>query len=112
MHADHRGVDHLDSGILGSSKCVYDAAPDISPPPTDEAVVDVVDGPNISGRSRQGAPERKTQNMPLRTRRSLTRAPKFRSLNDRGLTGRNASGQVPVGRLRGQSGHQPADNLR
>lgn len=39
MHADNRGVDHLDSGILGSSKCVYDAAPDISPPPTDEAVV-------------------------------------------------------------------------
>lgn len=38
MHADNRGVDHLDSGIFGS-KCVYDAAPDISPPPTDEAVV-------------------------------------------------------------------------
>lgn len=39
MHADNRGVDHLDSGIVGSSKCVYDAAPDTSPPPTDEAVV-------------------------------------------------------------------------
>lgn len=39
MHADNRGVDHLDSGILGSSKCVYDAASDISAPPTDEAVV-------------------------------------------------------------------------
>jgi hypothetical protein len=39
MHADNRGVDHLDSGIMGSGKCVYDAAPDTSPPPTDEAVV-------------------------------------------------------------------------
>jgi hypothetical protein len=38
-HADNRGVDHLDSGVVGSSKCVYDAAPDTSPPPTDEAVV-------------------------------------------------------------------------
>jgi hypothetical protein len=39
----------------------------VSPPPTDEAVA------NFSGRSRQGAPERKTQKMPSRTRRSLTR---------------------------------------
>jgi hypothetical protein len=39
MYADNRGVDHLDSGIMGSGKCVYDAAPDTSPPPTDEAVV-------------------------------------------------------------------------
>jgi len=38
MHADYRGVDHLDTGIMGSRKCVYDA-PDTSPPPTDEAVV-------------------------------------------------------------------------
>ena len=54
MDADNGGVDHLDSGIVGSSKCVYDAAPDTSPPPTDEA-------------------ERKTQKMPLRIRRSFTR---------------------------------------
>jgi hypothetical protein len=33
-------------------------------------------------------------------------------LNHRGLARRNASGQAPVGRLRGRSGHQPADNLR
>jgi hypothetical protein len=32
MHADNGGVDHLDSGIMGSGKCVYDAAPDTSPP--------------------------------------------------------------------------------
>src|ERR1700756_1690035 len=73
MHADYRGVDHLDSGIVGSSKRVYDAAPDPSPPSTDEAVVACGVRTNISGRSRQGAPDRKTQKMPLRTRRSLTR---------------------------------------
>src|SRR5215510_15318117 len=39
MHADAGGVDHLHSGIVGSSKCVHDTAPDTSPPPTDEAVV-------------------------------------------------------------------------
>jgi hypothetical protein len=73
MHADNRGVDHLDSGIMDGCKCIYDAAPDISLPPADEAVVAWVYGPNVSGRSRQGAPERKTQKMPLRTRRSYTR---------------------------------------
>src|SRR5262249_7808998 len=39
MHADNGGVDHLDSGIVGSGKCVYEAAPDTSPPPADEPVV-------------------------------------------------------------------------
>ena len=39
MHADNGGVDHLDSGIMGSGKCVYDAAPDTGPPPADEPVV-------------------------------------------------------------------------
>ncbi len=39
MHADSRGVDHLDSGIMASRKCVYDAAPETSLPPAYEAVV-------------------------------------------------------------------------
>jgi hypothetical protein len=39
LHADNGGVDHLDSGIMGSGKCVYDAAPDTRPAPADEAVV-------------------------------------------------------------------------
>ena len=39
MHAYNGGVDHLDSGIMGSGKRVYDAAPDTRPPPADEAVV-------------------------------------------------------------------------
>ncbi len=37
MHADNRSVDHLDSGIVGSGKRVYDAAPDTGPPPPNEA---------------------------------------------------------------------------
>src|SRR6516225_5972868 len=39
MHTDNGGVDHLDSGIVGSGKCVYDVAPDTSPPPADETVI-------------------------------------------------------------------------
>src|SRR5437879_5562512 len=39
MHADNRGVDHLDSGIMGTGKCVDDAAPDTSPPPPNKSVV-------------------------------------------------------------------------
>ena len=39
MHADNGGVDHLDSSIMGSGKCVYDAAPDTSPPPADDTVI-------------------------------------------------------------------------
>jgi hypothetical protein len=39
MYTDNGGVDHLDSGIVGSGKCVYDAAPDTSPPPADETVI-------------------------------------------------------------------------
>src|SRR4051794_17679255 len=38
MHADNGGVDHLDSGIMGSGERVDDAAPDTSPPPADEPV--------------------------------------------------------------------------
>jgi hypothetical protein len=39
MHADNRGIDHLDSGIMGTGKCVDDAAPDTSPPPPNKSVV-------------------------------------------------------------------------
>lgn len=39
MHADYRGVDHLNSRIMGRGKCIDDAAPDTSPPPSNEAVV-------------------------------------------------------------------------
>jgi hypothetical protein len=39
VHTDNGGVDHLDSGIVGSGKRVYDAAPDTSAPPADETVI-------------------------------------------------------------------------
>lgn len=37
MPTDNRVVDHLDSGIVGNGKCVYDAAPDTSPPPANKS---------------------------------------------------------------------------
>jgi len=39
MHADNRGVDHLDSRIVGGGKSIYDTAPDTSSPPANEAIV-------------------------------------------------------------------------
>lgn len=39
MYTDNEGVDHLDSGIMGSGKCVNDAAPDAGPSPADETVI-------------------------------------------------------------------------
>jgi hypothetical protein len=32
MHANNRGIDHLNSGIMGRGKCIYDAAPYASLP--------------------------------------------------------------------------------
>jgi hypothetical protein len=70
MYADNECVDHLDRLIMRGSERTHDPAPDASPPPTNEAVVAVVRGP---GGSRHNAPDRKTQKIPLRTRRSSTR---------------------------------------
>jgi hypothetical protein len=42
MHADNRGVDHLDSGIMGSGQCIYETAPDAGPAPADEAIEQVL----------------------------------------------------------------------
>jgi hypothetical protein len=113
MHANNGGVDHLDSSIVSTGKRVYDAAPDTSPPPADETV--------IAGRVRTKmirqiaprCPDRRTQKMPLRTRRSFTRgtprglfgsiglmvirefvahdsSPQFGSLNHEGLANANS----------------------
>jgi hypothetical protein len=74
MHADNGGIDHLDSGIMSRGKYVYYAAPDTSPPPANEAVVARGVWTKRLGQITPGcAPDRKTQKMPLRTRRSFTR---------------------------------------
>jgi hypothetical protein len=73
MHADNGGVDHLNSGIMGGGKRFYDAAANTGPPPPNEAVVASGVWPNAAGRSSQGAPDRRTQKMPFRTRLSFTR---------------------------------------
>lgn len=67
------GVDHLDSGIMGGGKCVYDAAPNTSPPPADETVIAGRVRAKVTRQIVPRSPERRTQKMPLRTRRSFTR---------------------------------------
>ncbi len=73
MHADNGDIDHLDSGIMGRGKRTYDAASDASAPPADQAVVASGEWAKPVGRSRLGAPDRRTQKMPFRTRLSFTR---------------------------------------
>ena len=96
---------------MGSGKCVYDAAQTPAHRQRRKWFQRVLYEANASGRSRQGAPDRKTQKIPLRTRRSFTRgtprglfehrldgnlfiigefvahdsSPQFRSLNQGGL---------------------------
>src|SRR5712692_1469721 len=38
IHADNRGVDHLDSGIIGIGERVHDTAPHAGPPPAKRGV--------------------------------------------------------------------------
>lgn len=67
---------------MGSGKCVY---PDISLPPTDEAVVAVGKRTKRVGQITPRCSERKTQKMPLRTRRSFTRGTPRGLLGSMGL---------------------------
>src|SRR3974390_2409567 len=83
MHAYNRRVDHLNGGVMDTCQCIHDPLPDACSTSANEAVV-------ASGirteRLRQvapWAPDRKTQKMALRTRRSFTRG------TPRGLFGRN-----------------------
>jgi hypothetical protein len=39
VHADDRGVDHLNGGVMGSGECVHNPALDPSPSPTNESLV-------------------------------------------------------------------------
>jgi hypothetical protein len=39
MNAHNRRVDHLDGGVMSSSQCVHDPAPDARPTPANEAIV-------------------------------------------------------------------------
>src|SRR4029450_1943954 len=68
----------LSKGLASTEAQVVHAAsasmiPDACPPPTNEAIVAGHTWTVGSGRSRQEAPERNTQRMPFRTRRSSTR---------------------------------------
>jgi hypothetical protein len=81
VYANDGRVDHLHRRVMVGAQCIHDPVPHASSAPANEAIV--VRGPKLTGRSRHGAPDRKTQKMPLRTRRSFTRG------TPRGLFGRN-----------------------
>jgi hypothetical protein len=70
MNAHDGCVDHLHGGVVGLGERAHNPRPDTRASPANETVV--------AGRIRtevvrHGAPDRKTQKMPLRTRRSFTR---------------------------------------
>jgi hypothetical protein len=73
MHADDRGINHLDSGIMGSGECVYDPTPHASPPPANEAVVASGVGTERIRQIAPGCSRSQDKKMPLRIRRSFTR---------------------------------------
>src|SRR5215831_713492 len=134
MHADNGGVDHLDSGVMGSGKCVYDATPDTSSPPADEAVVACGVRTKRLGQITPGCsgaqdPEDAIEDTAVVHPRNATRlvrqhrldgspfiigefvahdsSPQFGSLNHGSLAESNALGSVIVRSLMGRSGHQP-----
>ena len=134
MHADNRGVDHLDRGIMGSRKCVYDSTPDASPPPPNESVVAGGVRTKHVGQitprcSRAQDPEDAIEDTTVVHPRNATRlvrqhgfdgnpfmigefvahdsSPQFGSLNHSDLVRRNASRQAPVGRLRAEADISP-----
>jgi len=136
MHADNGGVDHLDSGIMGTGKRVYDAAPDTSPPPANESVV--ASGvwaerlrqitPGCSGsQDPEDAIEDTTVVYPRNSTRLVRQhrldggpfivgefiahgsKPLFGSLNHRRKAKPNAPWPTPAPGALGQSEHRPAD---
>src|SRR5215468_1692378 len=78
-------VDHLDVAVVCGGDGVHH--PILTPAfrHRTKRLWQVVRGPNRSGRSRQGAPDRSTQKMPFSTRRSSTRG------TPRGLLGRSGA---------------------
>jgi hypothetical protein len=73
MHAHDGGIDHLHRRVVTGSQRIHDLLPDASPPPPNEAIVTGGAGTIDFWQSRHDAPERRTQKMPLSTRRSFTR---------------------------------------
>jgi hypothetical protein len=70
MDANDRGADRLNVALMRCNDDVHQAVPDASFPLSVEAVKR---GPQRSGASAQGEPERRTKKMPFKTRRSSTR---------------------------------------
>lgn len=100
-------------GCVMRGQRIHNPGPDARPSPADKAIVAGGVKTKFTGRSRHGAPERRTQKMPLSTRRSFTRG------TPRGLFGRNGLMAAPFiirefvahdSRLRlGMLNHAPGD---
>ena len=73
VHTHDGGINHLHRRIMACGQRIHDLVPDASPRPANEAIVTSGEDHRSLAGSRQGAPERKTQKIPFRTRRSLTR---------------------------------------
>jgi hypothetical protein len=82
MHAHDGRVYHLDGRIESGSKCVHGPPPHSRPSPPDETVVAGGAWAIASGRPRHGAPDRSTQQMPSRTRRSGSLAGQERTIEN------------------------------
>jgi hypothetical protein len=78
VHAHDGGIDHLYRRIMAGSQSIHDAVPYARQ--RTKRLQQVVRGPWISGRPRQGAPDRKTQKMPFAAGRETrsTRYPLYR----------------------------------
>src|SRR5438552_13450821 len=73
MHADNRRVDHLHGGVMSARQGVHYPGPYARSTPANEAVVGSGVRTERIWQIAPRCPDRKTQKMPLRTRRSLTR---------------------------------------
>jgi hypothetical protein len=112
MHAHDGCIDHLHRRVMTGGQRIHDPIPDASLPPTNEAVVASGAGAIGFRQIAPGAPERKAQKTPFRTRRSSTLG------MPRGLFGRNdliAAHSNSVSSYRSRFGclnHVQTDGLR
>jgi hypothetical protein len=80
-----RTIDIGTAALWAASQRVHDLGPNARPPPANEAIIPGGIRAELLGRSRRGAPDRKTQRMPLRTLRSFTRGTPRGLLGSMGL---------------------------
>ena len=73
VYAHDRGIDHLHRRVMTGSQRIHDLVPDAGLPPPNEAMIASGTGTTGFRQIAPGARERRTQKMPLSTRRSFAR---------------------------------------